>query len=54
MASDALQECRRKVHALQLKCQQAPEIMKQAVQKAQQEGNKFSLMEKGVYTEEVG
>jgi len=53
LASDAMQECRRKVHALQAKCQLAPEILKKAVKKAQQEGNKFALMEKGVYTEEA-
>ena len=53
LASDTLQDCRRKVSALQAECQHAPETLKQAVEKAQQEGNKFALMEKGVYTEEA-
>jgi len=53
LASDTLQDCRRKVSALQAECQRAPETLKKAVEKAQQEGNKFDLMKKGVYTEEA-
>jgi gas vesicle protein len=53
LASDTLQDCRRKVSALQAECQRAPETLKQVVEKAQKEGNKFSLTEKRVYTEEA-
>lgn len=53
IANETLQECRRKIRALHAKCQRAPEILKKAVARTQVEGNKFSLMEKGVYTEEA-
>ena len=53
LASDTLQDCRRKVSALQAECKRKPDVLKKAVEKARQEGNKFALMEKGVYTEEA-
>jgi chromosome segregation ATPase len=53
LAKDALQECRKKVSALQAQCRRTPETLRKAVEKAHQEGNKFALMEKGVYTEEA-
>ena len=53
IANEMLQECRRKIQALQERCQHSPEILKKAVEKAQVERQKFSLIEKGVYTEEA-
>jgi hypothetical protein len=48
-----LLECRRQVHALKEKCRRAPEVLKKGVERAQAEGQIFSLMEKDVYTEEA-
>lgn len=53
IAKETLHECRKRIRALQEKCQHAPEILEKAVQRAQIEGQKFSLMEKGVYTNEA-
>src|ERR1700722_7147857 len=53
IAKETLHECRKRIQALQEKCQCAPEILEKAVQRTQVEGQKFSLMEKGVYTNEA-
>jgi hypothetical protein len=53
VANETLQECRRRIRALQEKCRRSPEILKKAVARTQVEGQKFSLMDKGVYTEEA-
>jgi hypothetical protein len=53
VSQDKLLECKKKARALEDKCRRAPELLKKAVKKAETEGNKFSLMNKGVYTEEA-
>jgi hypothetical protein len=53
ISQSKLLECKKKARALEQKCRHAPEISKKAMQRAETEGNKFSLMEKGVYTEEA-
>ena len=53
VADDTLQQCRQQICALKAKCVCSPDVLKRAVAKAQTEGHKFALMEKGVYTEEA-
>lgn len=53
IAKETLYECRKKIRALRERCRRAPEILEKAVQKAQIESQRFSLMEKGVYTNEA-
>jgi hypothetical protein len=53
IAKETMQELRKKVKALQDKCQRAPDIFKRALQQSKSEGQRFSLVEKGVYTEEA-
>src|SRR3954454_14719976 len=53
IAKEQLQECYSKIKVLQEKCRQAPEILTKAVERAKVEGQKFSLIEKGVYTDEA-
>jgi hypothetical protein len=53
IADSTLQQCRKQIRALKAKCAREPEILRKAVAKAQMDGNKFSLIEKGVYTEEA-
>jgi len=52
MAEETLDECRKKIKALHEKCRHAPEVLRKAMEK-QAEGSKFSLIEKGVYTDEA-
>ena len=48
VADDTLERCRQQICALKAKCVCSPDVLKRAVAKAQTEGHKFSLMEKGV------
>ena len=53
IANETLQELRRRVRALQEKCWRAPDILQKALERTKIEGQKFALMEKGVYTDEA-
>lgn len=52
MTEEALDECRKKIKALYEKCHYASEVLRKATEK-QAERPKFSLVEKGVYTDEA-
>lgn len=53
IAAGTMQELRMKVKALQQKCRRAPDVFKKALERSQAEGQSFSLMKKGVYSEEA-
>jgi hypothetical protein len=53
IAEKTLQECRQAMKSLYEECQHAPERLRETMEKTKAEGHKFSLMERGVYTNEA-